>query len=217
MSSREYDGYLTLFFSVILIALSFGLTFLLVFIYIFYIAVYTCSDDIESDQIIVLGKKLNNNQPGKDYRLRLNRAVTIITLRTNPHIYILGGITDDSMTSESRSGRSYLEDRNIQTRLIHIEEMSRDTLDNMKQLKISGRLTEKNIALITNRYHLARASLMAQGFGFNVQRCAAESSFRLDIVAMLALFTESFFLHWYLSGRLYAKLTRNQRILERLQ
>lgn len=217
MSSREYDGYLTLFFSIILIALSFGLTFLFVFIYIFFIAVTAGTDDIESDHIIVLGKRLISNQPDKDYRLRLNRAATIVTHKTNPHIYILGGSTGVSMISESRAGRSYLEDRNIQTRNIHIEETSHDTLDNMKQLKISERLTDKNITLITNRYHLARASLMAQGFGFNVQRCAAENSFTLGIVAIVTLLAESFFLHWYLSGRSYVKLTRNKRILERLQ
>jgi uncharacterized SAM-binding protein YcdF (DUF218 family) len=216
MTSREYDGYLTLFFSVALIALSFALTYLFVFIYILFIAIKTGCNDIKADHIVLLGKKLVSNRPDKDYRLRLNRALTIAAHRINTQIHILGGITGDSTVSESIAGKNYLEENKIQTKHIYIEEISRDTLDNMKQLKTCDIITDKHIALITNRYHLARASIMAQGFGYIVQRCAAEDVFKPGFRTIAHLFTESFFLHWYLTGRYYAKLTRNQRMLARI-
>jgi len=217
MTSREFDGLLILLFSISVIALSFGLTFLFVFIYITFIAIKTGCNDIKTDHIVVLGQKLNNNSPEKDYRLRLNRALAIANHKINTQVYILGGITGRSTISESRAGQNYLRDNNIQTKHIHIEEMSRDTLDNMKQLKTSGHITEKHIALITSRYHLARASLMAKGFGFIVQRCAAEDAYTPDLAAMVKLFAESFYLHWYLTGCQYAKFTGNQRMLARIQ
>ena len=217
MTSREFDGLLMLLFSISLITLSFGLTFLFVFTYITFIAIKTGCNDIKTNHIVVLGKKLSNSSPDKDYRLRLNRVLTITNHKINTQVYILGGITGSSTISESRAGQNYLRDNNIQTKHIHIEEMSRDTLDNMKQLKTSGLITEKHIALITSRYHLARASLMAQGFGFIVQRCAAEDAYTPCLESMVRLFAESFYLHWYLTGCHYAKFTGNQRMLARIQ
>ena len=174
-------------------------------------------DDIDENDIVVLGKKLINNHPDKDYRLRLNRALKIATYRTNANIYILGGITGESAISESVAGKLYLEDKNIKVNNIIIEELSRDTLDNLKQLKANASIATSNITLISNRYHLARASIMAQGFGFTVRRCAAENSLPIGIVFTVKLLAEAFFLHWYLSGYMYGKLTRNQRILTRMQ
>lgn len=217
MTSREYDGLLTLLFSIVIIAVSFGFTLLILFVYIVFIAIKTNYNDIKTDRIVILGKKLINNLPDKDYRLRLDRALTIANHEVNAQIYILGGNTGESIISESRAGQNYLENNNIQSKHIYIEEMSHDTLDNMKQLKSCDLIPDKNIALITNRYHLARASIMAKGFGFIVQPCAAEEVFKLSFVTIARLFKESFFLHWYLTGRYYSRFTRNQRMIARMQ
>lgn len=217
MTSRDRDGLLMLFVSITLIALTFSLTFVFVFVYILLIAMKTDCDEITTDHIVVLGKRLLNNRPDKDYRLRLDRAIKIATNRVDVQIYIIGGVTGVSRISESDAGKCYLEDNGIQSRNIFVEEKSRDTLDNMKQLESSAMLKEKHIAIITNRYHLARASVMAQGFGFDVELCAAEDTFTLGVAEIVALFGETFFLHWYLSGRIYAKITHNQRMLDRTQ
>ena len=203
--------------SIVLIVFSLGLTFLFVFVYILYIAIKADHDEVKAGHIVALGKKLIENQPDKDYRLRLNRALTVASHRADVQIYILGGITGESSLSESRAGQRYLEESSIQARHIYIEEKSRDTLDNMKQLKSTTLISEKHIALITNRYHLARASIMAKGFGFEVERCAAEDSYSTGIIEIFRLFAETFFLHWYLSGRSFSRLTRNQRMLARIQ
>lgn len=217
MTSRERDGLLMLLVSITLIALTFGLTFIFVFVYIFLIAMKTDCDEITTDHIVVLGKKLLNNRPDKDYRLRLDRVIRIVANRINVQIYVLGGVTGVSRISESDAGKCYLEDNGVQSGNIYVEEKSRDTLDNMKQLESSAMLKDKHIAIITNRYHLARASVMARGFGFDVERCAAEDTFTPGVAEFVTLLVETYFLHWYLSGWSYAKLTRNQRMLSRIQ
>jgi uncharacterized SAM-binding protein YcdF (DUF218 family) len=217
MTSRESDGYLMLFYSIAIITLSFSLTFLIVFLYVFFIAIRTRCDQIKTDQVVILGKELIRNQPDEDYRLRLDRALTISALRAKARIYRLGGITGESTISESKAGQRYLENNDMPAEHIYIEEVSRDTLENIKQLKLETLVRDRHITLITNRYHLARASTMAQGFGFVVERCAAEDSFVPAVVTMARLFTETFFLHWYLSGRYYAKLIGNRRMLSRIQ
>lgn len=216
MTSRNFDGYLMLSLSSVLITLSLSLTYLFVFIYILFIAITAKCGCMSVDRIVVLGKKLINNKPDNDYLSRLNRVLVTVTDVNNAHIYLLGGITGGATISESKAGKVYLENNNIVTNNIYIEETSIDTLDNMKRLKEDILNAEKDIILISNRYHLARASVMAQGFGFNTRICAAENSFFLNKDVFI-MFGEAFFLHWYLCGRVYAKLTNNQRMLARIQ
>ncbi len=215
MKSRGIDGYLMLLFSIVLIVLSAGLSFLLIFIYTCYAAVKTSCKTPDTEQLIILGKKLTHNQPDKDYLARLNRAIRLSGNATD--IHILGGYTGESSISESASGKSYLQTKKIAAKHIYIEEMSRDTLDNLKQLKSSKLIKDTPIILITSRYHLARAGLMAQGFGFNVLACAAEDTYTSAVLASLRLISETFFLHWYISGRVFAQLTHNQRMLARIR
>lgn len=203
--------------SIALIILSLGITFLLAFLYVLSTAVKASHKDIKAKHIVVLGKKLSNNSPDKEYCLRLDRALAIAAIDHNKQIYILGGITGKANVSESKAGQHYLENNNILTSHIHVEEKSCDTLENMKQLKTNTAISEDHIALITNRYHLARASLMARGFGFDVEKCAAEDVYTPGLIAMLILLAETFYLHWYFTGCGYAKLTRNQRMLSRVQ
>jgi len=216
MTSRNFDGYLMLSLSIALIILSFSLTYLFVFIYILLIAIKSKCHDASVNRIVVLGKKLINDKPDKDYLFRLNRAISLATKIKNANIYLLGGVTGEATISESKAGKIYLEKNNIEKNNVYIEEVSKDTLDNMKHLKEDILSKERNIILISNRYHLARASVMAQGFSFNVRRCAAENAFSFNKNAFI-MFGEAFFLHWYLCGRVYAKLTNNQRMLARIQ
>lgn len=216
MIRKDYDGLLTLSLSSTLILLSFGTTYLLSFAHILLTAIKASCDN-KTQNIVILGKQLNNNLPDNDYRQRLDRALFITSMATSNNVYILGGITGDASISEARAGQNYLEKNNIKIKDIHLEEKSRDTLENMRQLKTYATIQDGHIGLITNRYHLARASIMAQGYGFNVEKCAAEDTYRPGHLATLSLFIESFYLHWYLTGRTYARLTHNKRMLSRIQ
>lgn len=215
MTRREIDGYMMLIVSITLILLSFCISFLLVFTYILYVAITSHCNSIKNNDVIVLGKQLVNNEPDMDYRLRLNRVITLLKHQANKKIYLLGGVTAGTKLSESLAARHYLEKNNVDISNTILEERSIDTLDNIKQLKNKNLLTRNAATLITNRYHLARASIMAGGFGFVIERCAAEDNF--DIKSISKLIHESFFLHWYLSGKLFAKLTNNKRLLARIQ
>lgn len=217
MIRKDYHGLLTLSLSATLILVSFGVTYLLTFTHILLTAIKASCDNKNAKDIVILGKKLNNNSPDNEYRQRLDRALCITSLSTNKKVHILGGITGEASISEARAGQNYLEENSIQTNDISLEEKSRDTLENMRQLKTCSSITNGHIGLITNRYHLARASIMAQGYGFVVEQCAAENVYTPGYSATFALLIESFYLHWYLTGRTYARLTHNKRMLSRIQ
>jgi len=215
-SHLDFHAYLTFLLSLLVIALSFGLTFFISLIYTLFITIKSNCDNNFS-QIIILGKRLRNNTPDHDYLQRLNRALKIVSITPNTSIHILGGITGEADISEAYAGKIYLEHNDIQDKTIHLEEKSRNTLENMKHLKASSIITDNRIGLITNRYHLARASIMAKGFGFEVDKCAAEDSYTFGILPALKLLAEALHLHWYIIGRTYARLTGNKKILSRIQ
>lgn len=216
MRPKDYDGYLTLALSILLITSSFGITLLLALAHVLRTAIrshYTSS----LSHVVLLGKKLVNNIPDQDYQHRLDRALSISKIAPDIQLYIVGGTTGTATISEARAGRNYLLTHKIATTNIHTEEKSRDTLENMKNLKLSGLIPAMQISMITNRYHLARAARIARGFGFTVELCAAESKYTPGLGATLSLLAESFHLHWYLTGLGFATLTRNQRMLSRIQ
>ena len=217
MIRNDYDGLLTLFLSTTLIVLLLGVTYFLTFVYVLLTAFITSCNNKNAQHIVVLGKKLKNNLPDNDYQQRLDRAISLIPPTTNKNIYILGGITGAANISEARAGKDYLEGNNIQTRNIFLEEGSQNTLENMKHFKAFTTIPDMRICLITNRYHIARSSIMAEGFGFVVEKCAAENTYSPHPLDALVLLVEAFHLHWYLTGRTYAKLTHNQRMLSRIQ
>ena len=65
--------------------------------------------------------------------------------------------------------------------------------------------------LVTSRFHLARSSLLATGLGIAHTRCAAEDS-RLPALGDLArMLVEALLIHWYVTGRCFARLIGNKR------
>ena len=69
---------------------------------------------------------------------------------------------------------------------------------------------------MTSRFHVARASLMARHLGLPHLLCAAEDRLRPTPSAALRLLREALFLHWYVVGRGFARLTGNRAMLARI-
>jgi hypothetical protein len=71
--------------------------------------------------------------------------------------------------------------------------------------------------LITNRYHLARVAQMADSLSLPHHSCAAEgigAALRPSWLARWPL--EAFYVTWFATGKLWARLTGNQRMLARV-
>lgn len=211
------DGYFVLLLSLLLIVVSFGLTLLITYSYIIYVAIKT-SRALSGDANIylLLGQKLVNNQPAADYKLRLNSAISLLEEHSTSEVLLLGGITGNSKISESEAGRNYLIAHNIDSGRILIEESSRNTLENLRQARQIFDLNNKNLCLISNRYHLARSQIIAKGFGIYALTYPAEATLRPLLTNLLKALPEAFHLHWYLTGKKYAQLTNNKKMLARI-
>ena len=70
--------------------------------------------------------------------------------------------------------------------------------------------------IVSNRYHLSRSKQMANGLGLKVDLCAAEEKLDVSLLSLFKLMTEAMHVHWYKSGRFYARFTNNERMLNRI-
>ena len=127
---------------------------------------------------------------------------------------ILGGKTGTATITEAYAGKLFLQKNNIDVSRINLEENSRNTIENIKNA--IDLLDNNKIVIVSNRYHLHRAKQMAKGHGLEVALCAAEEKLKLNLLSVLKLMVEALHVHWYRSGCLYAKLTNNVGMLNRI-
>lgn len=213
----DADGYITLFLSMTLIIATAGLSYFYLLRKTFQTANSATLDSDKDAVVFVLGKKLVNNKPDLEYVQRLKRAHNILTNNKYSQVIILGGRTGQATISEAHAGKLLLEEFKADPLRINLEETSRNTLENIKNAINVFSLKNKKIVIVSNRYHLARAKKIANGFGLNVELCAAEEKLNLNLLSALKIITETFHIHWYSSGKAYARLTNNTRIMSRIE
>ncbi|MDR9435513.1 MAG: glycosyltransferase [Thiohalophilus sp.] len=209
----EYAGYLMGLLSLLVMIMTLGISLLIILLYVTKTArEATCKAD--RDYVVILGKQLKNNQPDQEYIARLKTAYQLYNKNKYLEFYVLGGITVDSEISESSAGADYLIDQGVKPDQIHCEEKSRNTLENLAQLRENFPCGNLEITLITSPYHLARAGTMARQFGFKVSLCPANT---ITSDRMIAKYIgEAFLLHWYITGLLYSRITHNRAWLSRI-
>jgi len=203
--------------STMLAVLSCGATLLLSLGYVLWIACRTRCDPPKVRRILVLGMRLDTlGQPGPDYRARLARAAALHASHDAARIVILGGRTTPGQPSEAAAGAVFLQGRNVPAAAILLEDRSRHTLENLTLYRARFAANAGPTALVTNRFHLARSSLLAAGLKIRHVRCAAEQSRRLPLRHVPLMVFEALLIHWYITGRGFARLTGNRRMAARI-
>ena len=222
IGSIRSEGFLTLLLSNLILALTAGLSGVWMFFVIYRIAGKTESS-VSNDQniLLVLGKCLVNGKPDDDYSQRLNRARVLLKNQPANWVAILGGITSDVAISEATAGKNFLLESGVTENQILIEDKSRFTLENLQLAremlsKMENHTSSHTVVLISNRYHLARAHAMANGMKINHQLCAAEEKLDFGVKHSLKLLIETYYLHWYYSGKYWSVWTNNKKWLQRI-
>ena len=157
-----------------------------------------------------------NESPDDEYTSRLKRVAKILRNDESSQAILLGGKTGEANISEAFAGKEYLLGEKIHSSRINLEEASVNTLENFKNAMTLINDSDQDIIVVTNRYHLARAKKMAEGFGLDVDICAAEKKLNINHIFMYKLIIEALHMHWYICGHYYAHLTKNERIINRI-
>ena len=171
------------------------------------------------DAILVLGRRLEQDQPTQVFEARLAHAEALWRLGLAPHIFVAGGTTGSARRSEAEAGRDWLVARGVPRSALFLEDRSQHTLENLfnvrTDLRAAGWLT---LLMVTDPLHLARAKATAQGLDLDVRCSPAQES--LPVRGSLAWWRraafEAFLLHWYYTGMVYSRLIKSKRQLERV-
>ena len=225
MTGREIgrDGLAMLVLSVVLAVASLGSTLLAVLAYVVWIGAVTATTAprgsiIPGSIIIVLGLRLRpDGEPEARYRLRLERARRLLVRAPGAEIVVLGGRTRAGAVSEAEAGSRYLQRLGVPPEKIRLEDQSRHTLENLRHYREHFAIPAREPpVLVTNRFHLARSVLLARGMGVAHTPCAAEDRAAVLLGEMPRMVMEAVLIHWYLVGRTYGRLARNDRMIARI-
>ncbi|MFO7603577.1 MAG: YdcF family protein, partial [Gammaproteobacteria bacterium] len=214
--STDNDGLVMLLASTLLMVLTAGTSLLAALLYVTLQALVAPKHVRNSRLLLVFGKQLRNDQPDSEYQARLHRAARLLHDQPERRVLLLGGYTANASISESAAGREYLRQQGIGAERIDTEDDSQNTLENLKEARTRFDKERLEVTLISNRYHLARVCVMARGFGLRVHPCAAETRLQPRPQLLVKLLIEAFYLHWYLTGKYWARLTHNTRMLDRI-
>lgn len=211
------DGISMFLLSLAIIILTGGLSYFYFLWNTFKTAKDSPSYITDTDIVLVLGMRLAKNKVNLLYQQRLDKAVELLSSQPSLSVIILGGLTGNSTITEAQAGKNYLLQKGIQEDQILTEHQSRHTLENLKSAqKLIIKLNTKKIALITNRFHLYRALLLARGFNLYATPCAAENLLSYKSSTIFRILTEAFYNHWYYIGRKFAFLVKNKHMMNRL-
>ena len=218
------DGLAMLALSLAVAALSGGVSVALALAHVRRVAARTPAHADPADErgapgrILVLGVRLGRDgRPGPLYRARLDRARRLLAAHPGAEVVLLGGRTRPGLPSEAQAGRDHLRAHGVPDAAIRTEAESRHTLENLRLYRDGfsrdGARQTGRVVLVTSRFHLARAGLMAETLGIAHRLCAAEAEWRAVPGALLR---EALLVHWFLVGRTYCRLTRHERMLARI-
>lgn len=128
-------------------------------------------NDVECEYVLVLGAGLINNKPSLALQYRLNTAYEYMTKYPNSKAILCGGLGKGREVTEAYAMQQYLLKKGISNNRLILEEKSTDTTENIyyaKEIIDKINTSDKTEAIvITNRFHLYRATLIMKKAGFN--------------------------------------------------
>lgn len=121
-----------------------------------------------SDCVIVLGCSVYGETPSPFLRSRTEEAFRLYKEGYADYIIASGGMGDGEEISEAEAVKRYLIELGMDEKYIIKEDKSTSTLENLKNSKEIMEEKDFNSAIVvSNKYHLKRASLMAKRVGIH--------------------------------------------------
>jgi uncharacterized SAM-binding protein YcdF (DUF218 family) len=116
----------------------------------------------KSDCIIVLGCQVKGTYPSPFLAARLDEGIKLLKQGFSSYIIVSGGKGAGEEISEAEAMKNYLTSKGIDENRIIMEDKSLSTMENLKFSKaVMDSKGFKSVIIVSNKYHLKRASVMA--------------------------------------------------------
>lgn len=138
-----------------------------------FYASHTLQD--ENATVIVLGCKINGDQPSLMLARRLNAAYAFLSEHPNAKCIVTGGQGADEIMPEGEAMKAYLVKKGLDEQRVFVEDQSTGTRENIAfAVKIIERENlSKNAAIATDDFHQWRARMYGERYGL---ACASAGS-----------------------------------------
>jgi uncharacterized SAM-binding protein YcdF (DUF218 family) len=214
LTSMGWDGFATLLISMLVLLFSGGISFLICWAVVMKYARRPAGDVQAADVILVLGSRLNRGEITPEFEARLHTAAS----RPERHpVIVLGGMASPCGRTEAGTGYDWLVGEGVEPYRILKEEESRNTLENLVQardlMKGNG---FRHALLVTSRYHIARAAIIARGLNLSHDLFPADFPRMWHPAAFARSLFEALMINWYYAGNMVAQLTGHKGLLARI-
>lgn len=210
------DGVVMLLISNAIVISTAGLSWAVALRHVWRIAARVGCVPSRDGQVAILGAPVSAEGPSEEFRERLLAGKRLFDAGGYRQLILLGGIPHGGPLSEAACGREFLMHQGMAEAAIRLEERSRHTLENLRNLReLLGPGNAEPVVLVTHAYHAARVTAMADGLGIPHEVVAADplSGRRLGIAR---LGREAYMLHWYLVGKTVATWLRYRKSLAKI-
>lgn len=128
------------------------------------------SEPDDNSTVIVLGAKVYQSGVSVALQNRLNTAITYLSKNPSTKVIVTGGQGSDEPWSEASAAKNYLVDQGIKEDRILTEDKSTSTEENLSYSKtiMSENNLGNSIVLVTQSFHMFRASSQAKDLGYTV-------------------------------------------------
>ncbi|BDR67751.1 YdcF family protein [Clostridium tetani] len=122
----------------------------------------------KSDCIIILGCSVYGETPSPFLQWRIEEGYRLYKEGYGRYILASGGKGPGESISEAEAMKRYLISKGVKEEYIIKEDKSTSTMENLKNCnKIMEKKGLKNAVIVSNKYHLKRASLMTKKVGID--------------------------------------------------
>ncbi len=141
----------------------------------------TYKDKNHGEAALILGAQLNGSSISRLLRYRLESGVQYAKEYPDAYLIVSGGKGKNEHVSEASAMKQYLIKHGIDKNRILVEDASRNTRENLSySKKVMDQYHISNVSIITNDFHMFRASYLANSQGIKNYRYPARSDFDLS-------------------------------------
>lgn len=144
------------------------------------VVVLHARDDIHGQPgaMVILGAQLKDDGPSLFLQRRLERALAYLENHPDTLVVVSGGQGPDEPDTEANGMEQFLRGHGFEGTILQ-EDRSHNTKENLKNSKAvlaqAGYDVRSGVILVSNDFHLARAKLLGNRFGYNVSLLAGKS------------------------------------------
>ncbi|MFY2250936.1 YdcF family protein [Priestia megaterium] len=129
----------------------------------------------KADYVLILGSKVDGDQMSPSLKERAKTALSYLKTHKQTKVIVTGGKGSDEEISEAEAAYRFLRKEGIKKNRMIKEDQSTSTFENFTFTKKKVDIQHKKVVLVSNDFHLFRASIIAKRQGFDVYPLGAKT------------------------------------------